>query len=222
MNSTPNQMSKKPTILILIACIGLGLLILVAPFWFKDNLSPEAVALFKALIWPLFAIMVLMLFPNQVTAVLSAIAFRIHAGGAISIWGVTLGELQKGIVAPAPGGPVTLANIAILHTSWFSEKWTQSLSQTRAPGRYYRFDAVIVAPNSVLDRIGKVVYTLGRGQEDGFPEDHREQIVTDRQSNFKLRDTADGSFILRAKVSMGDQTLELNRFLNLTETGPRI
>jgi hypothetical protein len=150
---------------------------------------------------------------------LSAIASRIGEGGSIKIFGVIkLGELQKRIILPAPGEPVTLANIAILHTSWFSKKWTEILSQTRAPGQYYRFDAVIVAPNSVLDRIDKVVYYLGHG----FPENRREQIVTDRQSNFKLRDTADGSFVLRAKVSMGDQTLELNRFLNLTESGPRI
>jgi transcription initiation factor IIF auxiliary subunit len=82
----------------------------------------------------------------------------------------------------------------------------------------YVVHAAIQAPYSVLDGIDYVKYYL----HPSYP--NPVQTVTDRNTRFKLKELAWGEYTLRAeaKVKGQDEPITLSRYINLTETGPRI
>lgn len=121
------------------------------------------------------------------------------------------------IPSPAPDAPVSLANIALLHTTWFSPEQTAS----RGGGmRYYRFDVVVIAPPAVMQRITSVVWRM----QNEWPPDKREQFSRDRADRFRMKELANGTSIVRAEINLDGQPepLWLNRFIDLREEGPRL
>lgn len=113
---------------------------------------------------------------------------------------------------------LTLKNITLLHTSFFSEKGTRRYG---GDGRaYYQFEVIVMAPEAVMERVERVVYHL----EDAWPKELRTKVINDRASRFKMKDLANGTSIVVADVYFrdDDQPLQLNRFIDLRLDGPRI
>jgi hypothetical protein len=56
------------------------------------------------------------------------------------------------------------------------------------------------------------------------PGDERIRRVTDRSSSFKLKELANGTTIVRARIDLDgqDQPVFLNRFIDLRPDGPRL
>ncbi len=82
----------------------------------------------------------------------------------------------------------------------------------------YCFHAIIQAPDEVLERIEYVKYHL----HPSYP--NSVQTITDRKNHFKLKELAYGESNLKAEVKIKGQPelIKLSRYINLTETGPRI
>ena len=118
---------------------------------------------------------------------------------------------------PSAGGLVTLEHIALLHTSFFSEKETTKRNRGRA---FYQFEVEVIARKPVMDRIICVTYHLG----PAWPEHLRTRIIKDRDSRFKMKDLATGLTIVRAVVRLKNrpQVLRLNRLIDLRFEGPRL
>jgi hypothetical protein len=112
---------------------------------------------------------------------------------------------------------VSVANVALLHTSFFSAKGTQRFNDGRT---YYQFEVIVIAPPSVMRRISSVTYHL----EAAWPEPNREQIITDPSSRFKMKELANGTSIVTADIAIQgqDEPLQLNRFIDLRPDGPRL
>jgi hypothetical protein len=78
-----------------------------------------------------------------------------------------------------------------------------------------------VAKSEVLDRIDSVDYTLHPAYA---AYGRQRKTVRDRISNFALKELAWSEGIVRAAITIRNQQklLKLNRYINLTETGPRL
>lgn len=118
------------------------------------------------------------------------------------------------LVVPSENEPVTRSHMALIHSSWRYPKKDAEFGRPM-----YAFHALIQAPDRVLNRIEYVKYLLDRSYKELAV-----QIVTDRSSRFKLKQLAWGESILRAEVKIKgqDDLIELSRYINLTQTGPRI
>jgi transcription initiation factor IIF auxiliary subunit len=106
--------------------------------------------------------------------------------------------------------------ISLVHSSWRSPKHD---AEKRFEGKkMYRFDAVIDAPDNILEQIEEVKYLL----HPSYP--NPVQTVSDRSNRFKLKELAYGSTELRAEVKMRNrkEPVILSRFITLRETSPRI
>jgi Domain of unknown function (DUF4062) len=121
------------------------------------------------------------------------------------------------VPAPPPNAPVSLANVALLHTSWFSAKQTALKGDGR---RYYVFDVVVIAPAAVMERITSVLWRMS----DVWPERYAVQLSRNRADRFRMRELANGTSIVRAEINLDGQPepLWLNRFIDLREEGPRL
>jgi len=108
-------------------------------------------------------------------------------------------------------------NVALLHTSFRSPKAGERFRDGR---RYYQFEVIVMAPDSVMKRINSVTYHL----EKAWPEGTRTQVIRDRSSRFKMKELANGTSIVTATIEIEGQAqpLELNRFIDLRPDGPRL
>jgi hypothetical protein len=70
-----------------------------------------------------------------------------------------------------------------------------------------------------MQRISSVTYHL---EEAWTP--NRIQVITDRESRFKMKELANGTSIVRADIVIEgqDKPLQLNRFIDLRADGPRL
>ncbi|MGX7004315.1 pYEATS domain-containing protein [Caballeronia sp. KNU42] len=160
-------------------------------------------------------------FRPQVKALLLELVMRVKGGSPVEFGTFKLGSLPEQaqrIPAPSPVQPVTLRNIALLHTSFLSEEATRTLGHGRR--KYYQFEVVVMAPDAVMKRIESVTYHL----EDTWPKELRTRTIEDRDSRFKMKDLANGTSIVYAEVRFLDDKdpLRLNRFIDLRTDGPRI
>jgi hypothetical protein len=130
---------------------------------------------------------------------------------------IDLRRSSEKIPNPGEREDITLENIALLHTSFYSENGTQRMNDGL---RYYQFEVIAVAPDEVMNRISSVTYYL----EESWPKDNRKQTVIDRGSRFKMKELANGTSIVWADVTFhnSDKRLMLNRFIDLRPDGPRI
>jgi hypothetical protein len=122
-------------------------------------------------------------------------------------------------VPPRPPGPmdkVTADDLVLVWTSWRSPKHDH---KNPDGGPVYRFDVVIGAEPSVLDRIERVIYFLPPAWGSSSPA-----IVTDRPSAFRLRQIMWWDLVVRARVYIQGQAevQSLSSHIWRMEQGPRI
>ena len=120
-------------------------------------------------------------------------------------------------VATQSIGPIGPEQVALLHTSFRSPKADERFRDGR---RYYQFEVIVVAPDSVMETISSVTYHLG----EAWPEASRTQVIRDRKSRFKLKELANGTSIVTAVIEIEGQgqPLRLNRFIDLRPDGPHL
>ena len=127
-----------------------------------------------------------------------------------------LASSQKARRLEIPEGAeeISYEHMALLHSSW---RYPKKDAEFGRP--VWAFHLIVVAADEVLDRIDSVDYTL-------HPDygDHQRQMVKDRTSNFALKELAWGEGIVRATITIRNQQtlVKLNRYINLTEAGPRL
>jgi transcription initiation factor IIF auxiliary subunit len=125
-------------------------------------------------------------------------------------------EIQKPRVLKAPEGAeeISYEHVALVHSSWRYPKQDAEFGRP-----IWAFHLVVVAASEVLDRIEAVEYTLHPTYGD-----RQRQLVNERMSKFALKELAWGESIVRAIITIRNQQtlIKLNRYINLTETGPRL
>ena len=136
---------------------------------------------------------------------------------ATSVGRHLIAEASMRIPVPSSSDDVGVANIALLHTSFFSPDGTARFADGR---EYYPFEVIVIAPPPVAQRITSVTYHL----EEAWPEANRTQVTSDRASRFKMKELANGTSIVTAEVAIAGQEepLTLNRFIDLRRDGPRL
>ena len=143
---------------------------------------------------------------RELSEVRSAISSRI---GQLPMYG----NLEK----VAEGEPVTIAHLHLIHSCWRVDKRT---SFGLMP---YQIHLIIYGHRTALSRVESVDYQL-----PGYPEGHDRQIGGPRERLFELKELADGFSIAQAHVRLRSQpdghpsTLRLSRFINMSESGPRL
>ena len=197
----------------------IGLLALVAVFVAPAARATLLVDLLTGLAWPLVLLVAVIAFWPQVQALSSEIVARTQRGAALQLGIVSVSAIsEQAARIPSPGAePVSLENIALLHTSFARSDKTREFDDGRT---YYQFEVIVIAPDDVLRRVISVRYEL----EDAWPQDRRVAVVTDRHSRFKLKELANGTSIVRARIDLHGQEkpLFLNRFIDLRTAGPRL
>lgn len=111
---------------------------------------------------------------------------------------------------------VSDANIALFHTSF-----RRAIMDEKFGGqRMYQIEIVLLGPDDALDQIEKVTYLL----DPAYRKNRYELGSEARNTKFKLKELANGFSIVRAEVRLRDHqpALHLNRFINLSESGPRL
>lgn len=181
---------------------------------YDKDVSEVAARLVEGLIWPFFVISLIFLFRDQADALLNTLISKIYSANKLTGIGFSIEGPQQ-IPIPKSGEHITLANIALIHTSFLREDKTRALNDGSS---YYQIEVAVVAPRLTLDRIASVVYRL----DPTYPKNV--YAVADRQSRFKLKELANGPSIIRAEIKFKDQDelLRLNRFIDLRPDGPVI
>ena len=118
------------------------------------------------------------------------------------------------IAIPDPNGPITDEHLTLVHSSW---RVPQRDAEFQGQ-RMYRIHVIVFGVDPALDRIERVRYFL----DPAYPNPIQES--TDRERNFELKELANGYSVIRAEISVKNQVdlVRLSRFINLTETGPRL
>jgi len=194
------------------------LLLLIPP----SRVTDPVAKIFASLVWPCLILAGCLLFREQAKSLLTNISERIQSGDSVKIlnWlsfdARTVEEKAARIPKPSEGDVVTLANVALLHTS-FLPKITPSFNDGMT---YLQIEIIVIAPKSVIDRVASVTYRF----EDSYPPKHREQVRINRDERFKIKELANGTSVVRAEIKFLDsqRSLHLNRFIDLRPDGPRI
>lgn len=177
-------------------------------------MTPEPwIKLIEILIWPFLTLMAVFQFYRPLVKLLGIIISRVEAGAEFTTPWASIGSAPTTIEIPKEDEPITENHMALIHSSWRYSKKDKGFKR-----RMYAFHAIIQAPEEVLNRIEYVKYSL----HPSYP--NHEQTVTDRKSHFKLNELAWGESNLKAAVKIKGQEKQINltRYINLTETGPRI
>lgn len=126
-------------------------------------------------------------------------------------------QLQRHIPPPETTQLIGPENVALLHTSFRSPKADARFHDGL---RYYQFEVIVVAPDSVMEKINSVTYQLDKA----WPEALRTKTTRDRGSRFKMKELANGTSIVTASIEIEGQAqpLKLNRFIDLRPDGPRL
>jgi len=115
------------------------------------------------------------------------------------------------------GQPVTTAHLHIVHSCWRVDKKTEFGLMP------YQIHLIVYGHRTVLDRIESVEYLL-----PGYPGGHERQVRDSRDRLFELKELANGFSIAQAHVKLRLQpsghpkVLHLSRFINMSESGPRL
>ncbi len=123
------------------------------------------------------------------------------------------GNLEK----VAEGEPVTSAHLHLIHSCWRVDKHT---SYGLMP---YQIHLIVYGHRTALLRIESVEYQL-----PGYPERHDRQPGGPRERLFELKELANGFSIAQANIRLRSQPdgypsiLRLSRFVNMSESGPRL
>ena len=115
------------------------------------------------------------------------------------------------------GRPVEAKHLHLVHSCWRIDKKTQYGVMP------YQIHIIIFGHETALKRVREVEYFL-----PGYPPEHERQLGGPLERLFELKELANGFSIVQANVQIKDQppgypkSLMLSRFINMTESGPRI
>ncbi len=115
------------------------------------------------------------------------------------------------------GEPVTPSHLHLVHSCWRVDK------QTPYGVMPYQIHIIVFGHETALKRVREVEYCL-----PGYPPGHDRQMGGPRERLFELKELANGFSIVQAHVQIDRQppghsrVLTLSRFINMTESGPRL
>lgn len=118
------------------------------------------------------------------------------------------------IPAPRPGELIAEEHFALVHSSWRVSNRDQEFGGQRM----YQMHVILIGKSLALDQVDTVKYVL----DAAYPNPARE--TTNRERYFELKELANGYSVVRAEIVVRNQPglVRLSRFVNLTETGPRL
>jgi hypothetical protein len=140
---------------------------------------------------------------DHLNAFLRSIASRIASGPPAG----TLPE-------PRPHEAISADHLTLVHSSW--RRPDKDVEFRGA--QMFQIHVIVFGQPAALDRIDRVVYHL----DPAYP--YETHVGTSRAKNFGFYDLANGYSMIRAVVKVVNQVelVELSRFINLSETGPRL
>jgi hypothetical protein len=173
--------------------------------------------LLASIIWPAAVIVVMVLYRHELAQTLLVLIGRIQRGHGFKFGMFEIHGVSDSIPVPSSPDETTLMNIALLHTSFLSERGTAKIGDGKT---YYQFELIVIARRSLLSKVKKVTYFL----PDAWPEPNRIHVVTDASSKFKMKELANGTAIVYAEIEIEGKSepVRLNRFIDLRAEGPRI
>ena len=202
-----------PPCIALMLAVALGAIILHA---YTGNVSEASAGIVRGLIWPFFAMILVFFFSAQTEKLLATLIGKIESAEKVTAGGVIIESGPRQIPVPKTDEPVTLANVALMHTSFLR---TDKKKLYNYGLEYYQTEVILLAPQPTLDRVLSAKHT------DLIPHAQNNKYeITDRQTRFKLKELANGTSIVRAEIKFREQVdpLYLNRFIDLRPDGPRL
>jgi hypothetical protein len=135
----PSTPTRRRDRWLLVALGVFGIVVVTAIFFVPpERLTPQIVELLSALAWPYVALIAIVAFWSRLSDLLRIIISRVEGGSSISIAKVIdVGAAVERVPAAAPGEPVTLSNVALLHSTWFSEKDESACQQRLANTAFF-------------------------------------------------------------------------------------
>ena len=114
--------------------------------------------------------------------------------------------------------PKNFEQISDDHLTLVHSSWRRRDKDAEFNARMYQIHIILLGQPTALDRVEKVTYHL----DPAYPT--ATYTRTNRSQNFGLYELANGYSMIRATVKVQGQTklVELSRFINLSETGPRL
>lgn len=118
------------------------------------------------------------------------------------------------ISKPNPSDPITDEHLVLIHSSWRVAHRDAEFDNREM----YQIHIIVFGDPAALDRIELVTFYL----DPAYPNPIRSN--TNRKFNFELKELANGYSKIRADISIKNQVelVHLSRFINLTESGPRL
>lgn len=171
------------------------------------------VQLVQAFAWPAVVAIAIAVFYKPIRSIMESLKKRMDAGATIEFYQVKVGQAPTNLPAAAIGEKLTADHMALIHSSWRYPKKDVEFGMPM-----WAFHVIVQAREEVLNRIDSVRYML----DPSYP--NPVQVVTDRLSRFKLKELANGESTVRCEVKIKDQpdVVQLERYINLTNTGPKI
>ena len=175
--------------------------------------SQLAIEFVQAVAWPSIMLIAIAVFHKPIFAILYGLRDRVDAGAPFEFWQIRVGTAPNNLPTPKEGATITADHMALIHSSWRSPRRDAEFGRPM-----WVFHVVVQAKDEVLDRIESVKYLL----DSAYP--NPVQVVTDRKSRFMLKELANGESTVRCQVKIKGQTevVALERYINLTATGPRL
>jgi hypothetical protein len=170
------------------------------------------VTLLVGLAWPAFVAVLCVAYRRKLSTVVQEISDRIARGDRIETPWLTLGNSAGPLKKPSASELITDDHLALIHRSW------------RVPDRdaefggdeMYQIDVIVFGETAALDRIEYVTYRL----DPAYPNPVRRGGP--RETNFELKELANGYSQIRAEVKVKDQDalVHLSRFIDLMPESP--
>lgn len=172
--------------------------------------TAEVIDAIASLIWPVFVIVVVILNQDKFKKFIELLLNRFEGGAELVIGSFTIGKSVGKLKEPKGNALVTDDHIALIHRSWRVPERDKEF-----PGsKMYQIHVIVFGTDAALKKIEKVVYHL----DPSYPEPL--QIGGTIQTQFELKELANGHSLLRAEVFVKGQkeVINLSRFIDLTET----
>jgi hypothetical protein len=180
----------------------------------EGHIMERLVALFTAataLGWLILVAVVLFFCRSQARALFDAAVAVANRGSEIKVGFVTIGQAVGKLKTPAPTDALTDDHLALIHRSWRVPKRDAEFGM-----RMFQIHVIVFGSSEALHRVEYVVYRL----EKSYP--NPVQIGGPLETNFELKELANGYSLLRAEahVSGQQEPVRLSRFIDLTDQSP--
>jgi hypothetical protein len=145
------------------------------------------------------------------TTLFNAAIALISRGSEVKIGFVTVGQAVGQLQVPLPADAITDDHLALIHRSW------RAPEQDAKFGRpMHQIHVIVFGTAEALRRVDYVVYRL----EKAYPKPV--QVGGPLQTNFELKELANGYSLIRAEVHVRGQQepVRLSRFIDLMDKSP--